>query len=114
MAELIKRADGDALSKLIQFQAGRYEVRLAWTGNGVADLLALLNAYAVQARMSKHLWTGTRELMMMPEFGTLPEPLQAQICSIILGANALVDLDTEDHAKRLALMVTKDKPKGIA
>ncbi len=104
--------DGDALSRLIQLQAGRYEIRLAWVGNGTSDLVTLCNAYAVQARMAKHLWTGMRELMMMvTEIKDLPEPIQAKIASIVLQAQALIDLETDDHAKRLVL---KDKPKGAA
>lgn len=109
-----KHLDGDALSRLIQLQAPRYDIRLQWSGNGTTDLIALLNAHAINARMSKHLWAGMRELMQMPEMQWLPEPMQAQICSIILKANALTELDTEAHAKRLAPLDTKSKPKGVA
>jgi hypothetical protein len=112
MADITNSA-GDALSRLIQLQAGRHDIRLAWVGNGTTDLLALLNAHAVQARMSKHLWTGLRELMQMPELRTLPEPIQAQIASIILKAQALNELETEEHAKRLVHM-NANKPKGAA
>jgi len=112
MAELTTNT-GDALSRLIQLQAGRHDIRLAWVGNGTADLVALLNAHAVQARMSKHLWTGMRELMQMPELRDLPESVQAQIASIILKAQALTELDTEEHAKRMAT-VNANKPKGAA
>lgn len=109
MSEFITKTDGDALSRLIQLQAGRHDIRLAWVGNGTTDLIALVNAHAVKARLAKHLWTGMRELMQMPELKDLPEPLQAQIMSIVLQAQALTDLDTEAHAKRLA---NSDKPKG--
>lgn len=109
MSEFITKTDGDALSRLIQLQAGRHDIRLAWVGAGTADLIALVNAHAVKARLAKHLWTGMRELMLMPELKELPEPLQAQIASIILKAQVLTDLDTEAHAKRLA---NSDKPKG--
>jgi hypothetical protein len=109
MVELITKADGDALSRLIQLQAARQDIRLAWVGNGTADLIALLNAHAVQARMAKHLWNGMRELMQLPELRQLPEPLQAQIMSIVLKAQALTELENDAHAKRLALA---DKPKG--
>ena len=112
MADLISNA-GDALSRLIQLQAGRHDIRLAWVGNGTSDLLALINAHAVQARMSKNLWTGMRELMQMLEIREIPEPLQAQIASIILKAQALTELDTEEHAKRMA-NVNANKPKGAA
>lgn len=109
MADLITKSDGDALSRLIALQAGRFDIRLTWSGKGVDDLISLCNAHAVKARMSKHLWNGMRELMQMPELAQLQEPLQAQICSIILKAQALVDLDNDSHAKRLVHM---DRPKG--
>lgn len=100
MAELITKTDGDALSRLIQLQASRHDIRLPWVGQGTADLIALINAHAVQARMSKHLWTGIRELMHMPEMRTLPEPLQAQIMSIVLKAQALTELENETQANK--------------
>jgi len=110
MAEqMITNTQGDALSRLIQLQAGRHDIRQTWSGNGVTDLIALCNAHAVKARLSKHLWTGMRELMQMPELKTLPEPIQAQIMSIVLSAQALVELDNESHAKKLAQL---DRPKG--
>lgn len=96
---------------MIQLHAGRYDIRLTWTGRGTDDLIAAMNAHAVKARLAKHLWTGMRELMQMPEMKELPEPLQAQIMSIVLKSQALVDLDNESHVKRLAHM---DKPKGVA
>lgn len=104
-------AEGDAMSRLIQLQAGRYDIRLAWVGRGVEDLVTLLNAHAVQARLAKHLWTGMRELMQMPELHELPEPIQAQIASTVLKAQTLTDLESEAHAKRIALL---DRPKGAA
>ena len=108
MAEITK-SGGDALSKLVQLQAGQHDIRLAWSGNGVSDLTALCNAHAVKARIAKHLWTGLQELMQMSEMVQMPEPLQAQICSIVLKCQALVDLDTDAHARRLEKM---NKPKG--
>jgi hypothetical protein len=110
MAELTtKLSDGDALSRLIQLQAGRHDIRLTWSGQGVTDLISLCHAHAIKARIAKHLWTGMRELLVMDELKQLPEPLQAQITSVILKSQALVDLDTDSHTKRLAQM---DKPKG--
>jgi hypothetical protein len=102
----------DALSRLIQLQAGRQDIRLAWSGNGINDLVELCNAHAVKARLAKHLWTGMRELMQMPELSLLPEPLLAQMSSIVLKAQALNDLETEENAKRLA--AAANKPKGVA
>lgn len=113
MADLTNMPNSDALSRLIQLQAGRYDIRLAWTGRGVEDMVQLVNAHAVKARMSKHLWTGMQELVRMPEMSQLPEPLQAQIASIVLKAQALVDLDNDNHAKRLAAADSK-LPKGLA
>jgi hypothetical protein len=106
----IMNNSADALSKLIQLQAGRHDIHLVWTGNGITDLIALCNAHAAKARISKHLWTGVRELMQMPDMKTLPEPVQAQIMSIVLRAQVLVDLSTDEHAKRMAII---DKPKGL-
>jgi hypothetical protein len=113
MAEVLK-TEGDALSRLIQLHAGRFEIRLTWSGKGVDDLIALCNAHAVKARMAKHLWTSTRELVQMPEIATLPESIQAQIYSIILKAQTLVDLDTDEHAKRMAIILAANKPKSVA
>jgi hypothetical protein len=102
---------GDALSRLIQLQAGRHNIRLVWVGNGTSDLITLVTAYATQARMSKHLWSSMRELMMIPEMKELPEPLQAHITSTILKAQALTELETEECARR----ATMNKPtKGPA
>lgn len=113
MADMFQQGS-DALSKLIQLQAGRYDIRLTWSGKGADDLIALCNAHAVKQRMSKHLWTGVVELMKLPEMATLPEPIQASIMSIVLKAQALVDLDTEDHAKKLADHPLNKLPKGVA
>jgi hypothetical protein len=112
MADIVTKTEGDALSRLIQLQAGRHEIRLNWTGKGVDDLVSLCNAHAVKARLAKHLWTGLRELMQMPELRELPEALQAQITSIVLKSQALTDLETESHAKRMALVALGEKPKG--
>ena len=110
---LTKFAEGDALSRLIQLQAGRHDIRLTWTGDGTTDLIALISAHAVKARMSKHLWTGVRELMQMPELNTMPEPVQAQLMSIVLKAQALVELDNEAQTKKLAALAAAG-PKARA
>jgi hypothetical protein len=112
MADIVTKTEGDALSRLIQLQAGRHEIRLNWTGKGVDDLVSLCNAHAVKARLAKHLWTGLRELMQRPELRELPEALQAQITSIVLKSQALTDLETESHAKRMASVALGEKPKG--
>jgi hypothetical protein len=109
MADLLMKSDGDALSKLIQLQAKRHDIKLAWVGNGTADLIALCNAHAVKARLAKHLWTGLRELLQMPELALLPEPVHAQLVSIVLKSQTLTDLETEEHAARMA---AASKPKG--
>jgi hypothetical protein len=107
MAEVTYKTDGDALSRLIQLHAGRHDIRMNWTGNGTSDLIALCNAHSVKARLAKHLWTGMRELMQMPEMALLPEPLAAQVTSIILKSQAITDLETEAHMKRMAQTDTK-------
>jgi hypothetical protein len=106
--------DGDALSRLIQLHAGQHDIRLAWLGNGIKDLVALCNAHAIQARLAKHLWTGMRELMTMPEMKELPEAIQAQIMSIVLKSQALVDLDHEAHAERMAKIDRTNRTKRDA
>lgn len=110
MADIVK-TDSDALSRLIQLQAGRYDIRLVWSGNGNADLVALMNAHAIKARLSKHLWTSIREMMQMPEFKELPEAIQATMTAIVLKASAVTDLETEAHAKRMALVAQREAAK---
>ena len=105
------KQDSDALSKLIQLQAGRHDIRLVWAGKGTEDLVQLCSAHAVQARLAKHLYNGFAELVRMPEMKTLPESMQAQIMGVVLSKQALVDLDTEAHAHRMA---STNKPKGSA
>jgi len=107
MAEVTYKTDGDALSRLIQLHAGRHDIRMNWTGNGTSDLIALCNAHSVKARLAKHLWTGMRELMQMPEMALLPEPIAAQIMSIVLKSQALTALETEAHQRRMAQTDTK-------
>jgi hypothetical protein len=102
------------MSRLIQLQASRHDIRLAWSGNGTSDLIQLCTAHATQARMAKHLWSSLRELMQMPELRQMPEALQAQIASSILKAQALTELETEHHAKRMALIAMGETPKGTA
>ena len=109
MAEVTYKTDGDALSRLIQLHAGRHDIRMNWTGNGTSDLITLCNAHSVKARLAKHLWSGLRELMQMPELALLPEPVAAHIMSIVLKSQALTDLDTEAHQRRMA---QTDKTKG--
>ena len=112
MADFISKPDGDAMSRLIQLQAGRHDIRLTWTGDGTADLIALCNAHAFKSRLSKHLWTSLRELMQMPEMPRLPEAMQAQIASIVLKAQAITDLETSAASARMAASAVK--PKGAA
>jgi|SRR5208337_504243 len=111
MAEITKPDSGDALSRLIQLQAGRHDIRLAWVGEGITDLISLLNAHAVKARMAKHLWTGIRELMSMQEFAELPEAMQAKLASIVLYSQTLTELETAAHGKRMAHI--KSNEKGV-
>jgi hypothetical protein len=100
----------DALSRLIQLQAARHDIRLAWSGNGTSDLIALCHAHSAHARVSKHLWVSLRELLQMPEMRQLPEAIQAQIYSTTLKAQALTELEGEALSKRPAPPPTK--PRG--
>lgn len=99
---------------MIQLQAGRYGMRLTWTGNGLTDLVAVMNEHATAVRMSKHLWGSLGELMQLPEMRTLPESIQAQIASIILKSRTLLELETDEHARRLAKVVAEGAPRGAA
>jgi hypothetical protein len=101
MADIVNTT-GDVLSRLIQLQAGRHEIRLAWTGHGVADLTACMHAHSTKARMAKHLWTSLSELLSMPEMVDLPEALQAKITATILQAQVLLELENEERARKLA------------
>jgi hypothetical protein len=101
MTENLIASSGDALSKLIKIQAARYDIRLQWVGDGLTDLAALCNAHAAKARIARHLWGALRELLSMTEMNDMPEAIQAQITSTILKAQALTDLDTQEHAERL-------------
>ena len=102
MVEAYKTDEMDALSRLIQLHAKRHDIRLTWSGRGVNDLTELLSAHAMKARLAKHLWTGLRDLMLMPELREMPEAVQAQIMSTVLKSQALVDLETQAHKDKLA------------
>lgn len=82
----------DPLSGLIQLNARRLGVDLKWGGKGLDDLMLLIQDDSNKTILSKELWTGLQELWGMPELSSLPEPIHAKICSIILKARALTDL----------------------
>jgi hypothetical protein len=100
--------DGDALSRLIQLHANRHGIRINWSGEGVKDLDSLCNVHAANARTSKHMWTGMQEMSQMLD--GLPEALQVKVASIILKSRALNEIESEDHAKRMALVASARKP----
>lgn len=91
MAELIV-GPGDAISRLVQLHAMRNGIRLKWTGHGADDIALLCNTFFNKATLNDCLWNGMKELMQMPELKELPEPVQAKIFSIILQAQALIEL----------------------
>lgn len=82
----------DPLSALVQLQARRLGVCLSWTGKGIEDVVLLALDASTKTALSKQLWEGIQELWAMPELKTLPEPVYAQICSIILAARAKTEL----------------------
>lgn len=83
---------GDALSKLLQVRARLKGVSLVWTGDGIQDIDALCLEYFHRKNLNECLWNGLRQLMAMPELKELPEPVYAQILSIVLRAQANFEL----------------------
>lgn len=79
---------GDSLSKLLQVRAKMHGVFMKWTGQAVADIDLLCQEYFYRKVLNECLWNGMKELMDMPELKTLPEPVYAQILSIVLRAQA--------------------------
>ena len=106
---------GDGLSRLIQLQARRHEIQLAWTGRGVEDLVLLMQAHMTKERLSRHLWVSVSELLDVCAVQQLPEAVHAAICSIILRARALTELENDAHAVKLAARLRKAPvPPGVA
>jgi hypothetical protein len=79
---------GDSLSKLLQVRAALKGVHLKWTGDALQDIDQLCLEYYHRKNLNECLWNGMRELMDMPALKELPEPVYAQILSIVLRAQA--------------------------
>lgn len=101
----------DPLSALVQLQARRLGVCLRWTGKGIEDVVLLALDASTKTALSKQLWEGIQELWGMPELKTLPEPVYAKICSIILAARAKTELAlAKRNAKAAAANVATTSP----
>lgn len=83
---------GDSISRLLQIRADIHGVKLPWCGRAIEDLDALCADYANRRDLNDCLWKGLQTLMEMPELKTLPEPIYAQILSIILRAQGEFEL----------------------
>jgi hypothetical protein len=83
---------GDSLSKLIQVRAKMAGVYLKWTGLAIQDIDLLVMEYFHRKTLNECLWNGLRDLMAMPEVKTIPEPVYAQLVSIVLRAQANFEL----------------------
>jgi hypothetical protein len=104
---------GDALSKLLQVRAALKGVHLKWTGDALQDIDQLCLEYFHRKALNECLWSGLRTLMDMPELKELPEPVYAQILSIVLRAQAQFELKrAEELAKNPQHHPTPARPQG--
>jgi hypothetical protein len=91
---------GDSLSQLIQLRAKQFGIALKWSGRAIEDIDMLCQEYWNRRNFNQCLWdNGLRQLMLMPEFSTLPEPVQAKITSIVLQARAHFELKVAQRAQ---------------
>jgi hypothetical protein len=88
----IPEVKGDSVSKLLQVRAAMKGVYMRWTGDGIQDIDLLCLEYFHRKTLNECLWNGLKQLMDMPELKTLPESIQAQICSIVLRSQANFEL----------------------
>jgi hypothetical protein len=101
---------GDSLSQLVQIRARNFDIRIKWTGRAIEDIDQLCQEYWNRKNFNECLWdNGLRELMTMPEYGTLPEAMQAKIASIVLKARAHFELKVSQR-----LQGTGKLPPGSA
>ena len=101
---------GDSLSQLLQIRARLFGISLKWTGRAIEDIDMLCQEYWSRKNFNQCLWdNGLRELMTMPEFSTLPEPMQAKISSIVLKARAHFEQKVAQRMQQL-----KNTPPGVA
>jgi hypothetical protein len=93
-------SQGDSLSQLLQVRARLFGIRLKWSGKAVEDIDMLCQEYWNRKNFNECLWdNGLRELMLMPEFNSLPEAMQAKIASIVLKARAHFELKTAQRSQ---------------
>ena len=91
---------GDSLSQLVQVRARSFGIRIKWTGRAIEDIYALCQEYWSRKNLNECLWdNGLRQLMLMPEYATLPEAMQAKISSIVLQARAHFELKVAQRAQ---------------
>lgn len=99
----IQDINGDSLSKLLQVRAQLKGVYLKWTGDGLKDIDQLCLEYFHRKALNECLWNGMKQLMDMPELKELPEPVYAQILSIVLRSQANFEIKrAEALAKNLS------------
>lgn len=111
MDKRLQDLSGDALSKLVQLRAHLKGVSLKWTGDGIKDIDQLCLDYFYRRALNECLWNGLKQLMEMPETKTLPEPVYAQILSIVLRAQANFELKrAEAQSKEAKPQTTPGAP----
>lgn len=102
--------NSDSLSQLVQIRAQLLGIRLKWTGRAIEDIDMLCQEYWNRKNFNECLWdNGVRDLMTMPEYGTLPESMQAKIASIVLKARAHFEKRVADK-----LQAAQPKMPGVA
>lgn len=93
MTNKITDVKGDSLSKLLQVRAALLGIHLKWTGQAIPDIDLLCTEYFHRKTLNECLWNGLKQLMEMPELKELPEPVYAQILSIVLRSQANFELE---------------------
>lgn len=107
----INEVQGDSLSRLLQVRAALAGVQLKWTGQALPDIDMLCMEYFHRKALNECLWNGLKALMEMPELKDLPEPVYAQILSIVLRAQANFELKRHEM---LSAQVQKQQPPPMA
>lgn len=83
---------GDALSQLIQTLARDIQLKLTASGRGLDDLRAIMVRCVNVEMAHQEIWKGVSLLFQMNETNTLPEPVKAQMASIVLAAKANMEI----------------------
>lgn len=91
-AKTIRIGAGDPVSQLLQVLASETGVRRIYTGQGRADLRALLVDFHNATTKAEEAWKALKELFEMPELAQLPEAVQAKLMAGILQARANCEL----------------------